>query len=202
VFLTGEFIKKYPDLTQEIARKHEVGNHTYDHVHLTHAENPPQRTARSITREELQNELRKTEEVFQHVTRKRMAPLWRAPYGEQNPHIRKWAAELGYVHVAWTSNSGKRQNMDSLDWVPNGSFPGYFPARLIKDRLLSFGQNETEQANGAIILMHLGTQRDPGDRLDKWLPEIIETFRQRDYKFITASEMIDHYELSQDVVAP
>jgi DNA-binding winged helix-turn-helix (wHTH) protein len=50
--------------------------------------------------------------------------------------------------------------------------------------------------------MHLGSQRDPGDRLDKWLPEIIETFRQRGYKFITASELIDHRDLLPNVVAP
>jgi peptidoglycan/xylan/chitin deacetylase (PgdA/CDA1 family) len=196
IFLTGEFIEKYPELTRVIAQKHEVGNHTYNHSHLTtYAENSQQKTSANMTREELQNQLRKTEEVFQQATGKRMAPLWRAPYGEHNLEIRKWAAELGYVHVAWTSNPKTRQNMDSLDWVPNASVPGYFPALLIKERILSFGQNEPEQANGAIMLMHLGSQRDESDRIDKWLPEIIKTFRQRNYHFITASELIDHQDL-------
>ena len=49
---------------------------------------------------------------------------------------------------------------------------------LIKDRILSFGHNEPAQTNGAIVLMHLGTQRAAEDRVDKWLPEIIQTFRQ------------------------
>jgi len=203
VFLTGEFIEKYPDFTREIAANHEVGNHTYSHAHLTtYAENMQQKTASSMTREELQNQLRKTEEIFHHVTGKHMAPVWRAPYGEHNVEIRKWAAELGYVHVAWTANSKTRQNMDSLDWVPNSSFPGYFPALLIKDRLLSFGQNEPEQANGAVVLMHLGSQRDESDRLDKWLPDIIRTLRQRGYEFITASQLIDRQDLLPAVVAP
>jgi len=196
IFLTGEFIEKYPDFTREIAQKHEVGNHTFNHSHLTtYADNAQQKTLSSMTREEFQNQLRKTEEVFQHATGKRMAPLWRAPYGEHNLEIRKWAAELGYIHVAWTSNPRTHQNMDSLDWVPNSSVPGYFPSLLIKERLLSFGQNEQEQANGAVMLMHLGSQREEGDRLDKWLPDIIKTFRQRGYQFITASQLIDHQDL-------
>jgi peptidoglycan/xylan/chitin deacetylase (PgdA/CDA1 family) len=196
IFLTGEFIQKYPDLTRRMAERHEIGNHTFSHEHLTtYAENSKQHTAAELTRDELQGQLRKTEEIFYHTTGHRMAPLWRAPYGEHNLEIRRWAAELGYVHVAWTSNPKNHQNMDSLDWVPNENTPGYFPSMLIKERILSFGQNEPEQANGSIVLMHLGTQREDHDRLDKWLPEIIKTFRNRGYTFLTASELIDHQDL-------
>ncbi|MCI0416955.1 polysaccharide deacetylase family protein [bacterium] len=177
VFLTGEFIEKYPDFTRELAQKHEAG------IQVT--------APTSINRGELQNQLRKTEEIFHAVTGKRMARLWRAPSGEHNVEFRKWAAELGFVHVAWTANAATNQNMDGLDWVTNADFPGYFPALLIKDRLVSFGQNEVEQANGAIIRMQLGSKRASGDLLDQWLPEIIKTFRQRGYRFVTASELID-----------
>lgn len=200
IFLTGEFIEQYPEMTRRIAAEHEVGNHTYSHHHLTtYATNSSQKTAPELTREDLQDQLRKTEELFSHTTGKRMTALWRAPYGEHNLEIRKWASELGYTHVAWTSDPKTHQNMDSLDWVPGPGSPGYFPAMLIKDRLLSFGQNEAEQANGAIMLMHLGTQRPPEDQLDQWLPEIIKTYRQRGYQFITASDLIDHQDLLPEV---
>lgn len=196
IFLTGQFMKTYPELTRRIAVEHEVGNHTFSHEHLTtYAEDSRQDTAASMTREALQDQLRKTEELFHDTTGKRMSALWRAPFGEHNLEIRKWAAEIGYTHVAWTSDPKTRQNMDSLDWVPDASAPGYFPAMIIKDRLLSFGQNEPEQANGAILLMHLGSQRKPGDRLAAYLSEIIKTFRQRGYEFITASALIDHQDL-------
>jgi peptidoglycan-N-acetylglucosamine deacetylase len=200
IFLTGDFIQKFPELTRRIAAEHEVGNHTFSHEHLTtYAENSQQKTAPEITKEELQNQLRKTDELFYLTTGKRMTPLWRAPYGEHNLEIRRWAAELGYIHVAWTSDPKTRQNMDSLDWVPNSSYAGYFPAMLIKDRILSFGHNEPEQANGAIILMHLGSEREADDRVDKWLPEIIQTFRNRGYEFITASKLIDRQDLLPNI---
>lgn len=202
VFLTGEFIEKYPEMARRIGAEHEVGNHTFNHEHLTtFATNSAQKTAPNMTREELQSQLRKTEELYFNATGKRMASLWRAPFGEHNLEIRKWAAELGYTHVAWTSNPKNRQNLDSLDWVPNQSYPGYFPAMLIKDRILSFGQNEPEQANGGIILMHLGTERADNDRVDQWLPEIIKTFRSRGYTFITASELVDHLDLLPNSMA-
>jgi peptidoglycan/xylan/chitin deacetylase (PgdA/CDA1 family) len=202
IFLTGEFIEKYPELTRRIAAAHEVGNHTYSHTHLTtFAEDSKQKTLAHLTREELQRQLRLTEEIFYHTTGTRMSPLWRAPYGEHNLEIRRWAAELGYTHVAWTAESKNRQNMDSLDWVPDPKTPGYFPAMLIKDRILSFGQNEPEQANGGIVLMHLGSQRRADDRLDRWLPEIIKTFRQRGYHFITAGQLIDHQDLLPTALA-
>jgi len=36
VFLTGQFIRRYPELARQIASDgHEVGNHTFDHPHLT-----------------------------------------------------------------------------------------------------------------------------------------------------------------------
>ncbi len=196
IFLTGEFIQKFPDLTRRVAAEHEVGNHTFSHSHLTtYAQDAHQKTAPDMTRENIQDQLRRTEEIFTRTTGARMTPLWRAPYGEHNLEIRRWASEIGYTHVAWTANPKNRQNMDSLDWVPNANTPGYFPAMLIKERLLSFGQNEPEQANGAILLMHLGSQRESGDRLDQWLPEVIETFRQRGYEFITAGELLDHMDL-------
>jgi len=196
IFLTGEFIQRFPDLTRRIGAEHEVGNHTFSHEHLTtYAQDARQKTAPDMSRENIQEQLRKTEEIFTQATGARMTPLWRAPYGEHNLEIRRWASEIGYTHVAWTANPRNRQNMDSLDWVPNANTPGYFPALLIKERLLSFGQNEPEQANGAILLMHLGSQRESQDRLDKWLPEVIQTFRQRGYEFITASELLDRQDL-------
>ncbi|PWT89594.1 MAG: hypothetical protein C5B54_08645 [Acidobacteria bacterium] len=200
IFLTGEFISHFPEVTRRIASEHEVGNHTFSHEHLTtYAQDATQKTIPSLTREEFQDQLKKTEDIFYQTTGKKMTPLWRAPYGEHNIEIRRWAAELGYVHVAWTSDPKTHQNLDSLDWVPNASTPGYFPAMLIKDRILSFNQNEPEQANGGIVLMHLGTERTADDQVYKWLPEIIKTFRQRGYQFITAGELIDHQDLLPNV---
>ena len=63
----------------------------------------------------LRRELDDTASVFREVTGRAMAPLWRAPFGEENEEIRSWAESAGYRHVSWTHGGGT--NLDALDWV-------------------------------------------------------------------------------------
>jgi peptidoglycan/xylan/chitin deacetylase (PgdA/CDA1 family) len=185
IFLSRDFIDKYPELTQRISKEQEVGNRISTTV---------------VTREELQDELRRTEEGYYLTTGKRMARFWRSDV-EPDPQLRRWAAELGYMHVAWTSNPGNRQSMNSFDSVSDQTHENFFPGQLMKDRIISFGQNESEQANGAIILLHLGSERKTQDRIDPWLSEIIKTFKQRGYRFITVSELINRQNLHPNFAA-
>jgi peptidoglycan-N-acetylmuramic acid deacetylase len=191
VFLTYEFIERNPDLTGRIASNHEVGALCLPDAHGT--------IKQKISRVELHHQLQKTAELFERTTGRELSRFWRSP-NNQDPEVLRWGNELGYIHVAWTADSKTHQNMDSLDWVTNSQLPEYFPALLMKDRLLSFGQNEPEQANGSIIVMHFGSKRDSQDRLDQWLPEIITTFRQRGYQFVTVGELTSNLQLNIDPI--
>ncbi len=81
-----------------------------------------------------------------------MAPLWRAPYGEENSTLRGWALELGYLHVRWSSLEGA--SLDARDWVADEHSKLYQDSRKMMDRLLGFPHLE-----GGIVLMHLSTER-------------------------------------------
>jgi peptidoglycan/xylan/chitin deacetylase (PgdA/CDA1 family) len=189
LFLTGGFIKRYPQLVIRMVQEgHEIGNHTWSHPHLTtYEQDQQQHTCPGITRERLQQELMRTADLFFKVTRRKMAPLWRAPFGEQNADIRRWAAEIGYLQIGWTTGGG--QTMDSLDWVADSTSTIYHPTDEILRRLLKFGQDETDGANGGIILMHLDTQRltDPAYKI---LPTLIDSMRTKGYTFATISDII------------
>ena len=80
-----------------------------------------------------------------------MAPLWRAPFGEHNAEIRRWAAEAGYWHVGWT---GGRSGLDGLDWVSDPRSRAYQPADRLLARLVAHSEN------GGIVLLHLGSDRE------------------------------------------
>ncbi len=189
MFLTGAFLKRYPDLVKEIfAGGHEVGNHTWSHPHLTtFADNYKHQTRKDMTREKLQQELLKTAELFQDITKQKMALYWRAPFGEHNLEIRRWAAEIGYRQIGWTIANG--QNLDTMDWVADTTLASYKSSDEILQELLKFGNNDSTHANGGIILMHLHTERQT-DPVHTIIPAFVDSMRARGYAFTTISKLL------------
>lgn len=191
-FLTGEFLERFPESVQAaVAGGHEIGSHLYRHVHLTTwEENRHHDTRPEITREYLHDLLEKNEAVFRKLTNQPMAKLWRAPFGETNPTINAWAAELGYWHVTWTRTESRDRSMDSLDWVADRAEPRYLTAPQILERLLAFDGGIPGGANGAIILMHTGSQRRE-DRGWTILNDLIVGMIRRGYHFVPVSRIIN-----------
>ncbi|HJW09245.1 MAG TPA: polysaccharide deacetylase family protein, partial [Holophagaceae bacterium] len=90
-FLTGAFIHRFPAIVRRIvADGHEIGNHTEDHPHFA----PGMRRDPAWTKARIQRELLDADEAFYHLAGRPMDPLWRAPYGEHTPEIRRWVEEL------------------------------------------------------------------------------------------------------------
>ncbi len=183
VFLTGKFILRYPEIARRVAADgHEVGNHTFDHPHLTEfVPGSGQRVREGVTEEFLRDELLRTAEVFEKTTGRAMAPIWRAPFGEENPEIRAWAARAGFAHVSWTHGSGV--NLDSLDWVADETSPRYRSSRRVIDRLLAAARP------GGIILLHLGSERRD-DPVGAQVPRLLDGLAASGYRFARATEFL------------
>ncbi|HOB53195.1 MAG TPA: polysaccharide deacetylase family protein [Acidobacteriota bacterium] len=190
-FLTGEFLERFPESVRAaVAGGHEIGSHLYRHVHLTTwEENRHHDTRPELTREYLHDLLEKNEVVFRSVTGQSMTKLWRAPFGETNPTINAWAAERGYRQVTWTRNESRDKSMDSLDWVSDRAEPRYLTAPQILERLLAFDGGLRGGANGAIILMHTGSQRRE-ERGWTILDDLIVGMIRRGYRFEPVSRLI------------
>lgn len=192
MFLTGQFIKKYPETTRKIADMgHEIGNHTWNHPHLTsYATDGAQSTLTSVTRETIQHQLQETASLFQQITGRRMTPYWRAPYGEHNRQIRLWAAELGYRHIGWTNGHNWLESLDTMDWVADTASQAYHNSEEVLLKVVSLADRDDGfGAAGGIILMHLGSERD-ADHVYYILPNLIRALQARHYKFVTISELI------------
>ncbi|PKM40269.1 MAG: polysaccharide deacetylase [Firmicutes bacterium HGW-Firmicutes-8] len=95
-FMGGEWVKGFPDLTKEIAKDHELGNHSYSHPHPTF-----------ISREENIDEIKRTEQEVYKVT-KIKTQLYAPPYGEFNNTVLQAAGESGYKTILWS--------IDTRDW--------------------------------------------------------------------------------------
>jgi peptidoglycan/xylan/chitin deacetylase (PgdA/CDA1 family) len=188
VFLTGDFIRRHPDLARRIAQdSHEVGNHTDTHPHLTtYAKDGRQATRPGVDRAFVARQLQSTAQAWRAATGRELAPLWRAPFGEQNGEIRGWAALEGYWHVGWT---GGRAGLDGLDWVSDPSSRAYRSAGRVVDRLISNAES------GGIILLHLGSDRD--DPVAPRVPELLDALARRGFRFSRASDFLNRMGLTE-----
>jgi len=192
MFLTGRFIERYPEVARRIvADGHETGNHTWSHPRLTTwAQDRTHTTLEGVTESFLAAELRKTAETFERVTGRRLAPLWRAPYGERNYTLCRWAHAAGYLHVGWRQGRSWRQSLDSNDWVPDEETPGYHTPAEVYEKIMDIARSKPYGINGGIILMHLGTVRtDRRQQVHLVLGAIIDDLRAMGYEFVTVSAL-------------
>ena len=191
-FLTGEFIKRYPDVTRRIADEgHEVGNHTYSHLHLTtFGKNYRQETLPGINAALIEKELERNERAFEDLTGKKMVKLWRAPYGEQNDEIRQWALKAGYRHVSWTYDPKTRKSLDSLDWVSDRNSSLYLSSEQIVQKIISFDSDTETGLAGGIVLLHLGSERD-SDPFHSRLGELIDQLQEKGYEVGSVGKMLE-----------
>ena len=182
-FLTGEFMRRYPDIVLELTRDgHEIGNHSLNHPHLTLLEVDGSSVSRpNITRAYLYHQLFAADSMYFKIAGKHMAPFWRAPFGELNNDILLWAAEAGFKHVGWS------YQCDSWDWVADTASVLYRTKKQIKDHFLQL--EEKNGLQGKIILMHFGTERKQ-DFPYLILDELFNELKKRNYRFVTISKLL------------
>lgn len=183
LFVTGRFIEEHPGVVRRaLLEGHEVGNHTMRHPHLTTYELDRRQALRpEMTRERFRRELLDAEAAFLRATGRPMAPLWRAPYGEENSTLRRWAFELGYLHVRWSLLKG--HSLDSRDWVADEHSSLYEDTDRMVERLLRFPHLE-----GGIVLMHLASKRAH----PAWsrIPDLVQRLRARRLEVVPVSELL------------
>ncbi len=189
IFVTGRFAESYPAILRQAARDgHEIGNHTFSHPHLT-TWNAYHRhdTQPGVTREMLQDELRRAAVAIEAAIGRAPSRFWRAPYGEHNAAIRRWAAELGLVHVDWTH--GPTDSLDALDWVEEPGTRRFLGPEAIARRLLEFESRHGIPLAGSIVLMHLGSARADQPLLEA-LPIVLDETDRRGLHPLPVGELL------------
>lgn len=125
-FLTGDFVKRFPELTKRIVNEgHVACNHSYSHRKIT-----------TLSKSELQKDLEKLEEEFFKLTGCQMVKYFRPPEGVFDRNSLLNAKSLGYKTIFWS--------IAYRDWDTNNQIGVDYCVKTIMDNL----------HNGAIILMH------------------------------------------------
>lgn len=176
-FLTGNFMKKYPEIVKKIYYSNfEIGNHTNTHPHLTtFSKDFKQKTLPEISFDKLKKELDDTNIIFKSITGKNLTYFWRAPYGEYNEEIINWGWQVGYFHIGWS--------WDSLDWIDE-DFPNFnIRIQKINELKEKIAKNEKE-LYGKILLFHLGNNKP------EELKEIINLIKSKNIEIVPVSTLL------------
>jgi peptidoglycan/xylan/chitin deacetylase (PgdA/CDA1 family) len=163
-FLTGSWIRAFPDQAREVARLGmPLGNHSDTHPHLP-----------ALTNAQIATELTTAEDSLRAVTGREFDPLFRFPFGDTTPLDIAVVNDQGYVCVRWTA--------DTLGW--KGTSEG-MDAAAVLDRVVQAA------TPGEIVLMHVGANPDDGSTLDAdALPSVIRELRALGYRFVTLHALL------------
>ncbi|MGQ9584743.1 MAG: polysaccharide deacetylase family protein [Anaerolineae bacterium] len=154
-FILGWWATRHPDLVRRmVAEGHEIGNHSNTHPDF-----------RTLTREQMVEELSAAEAIIQEVAGRTSKPFFRPPYSYRNELVRQVAAEEGYLTVVWT--------IDAFDWRPAAT------QESILQQILE------NVVPGAIIVQHVGDANTAAV-----LPRVIEELRARGFELVTLSEVL------------
>lgn len=154
-FLLGSNIPGHNDvIARLVAEGHVVANHSTTHPDF-----------RTLTEEQLRNELLTVENAVYDVTGLRTA-LMRPPYGFVNDDVLRQISNLGYRAIQWSADTKDWRDKD-IDQVLINTMPN------IRD--------------GSIILMHDYLTQSVTKEV---LPEIIHSLRSQGYSFVTVDRLL------------
>jgi len=164
-FLTGAWVRAYPEQAREIAAQHPIGNHSVSHRDMT-----------TLSDADARAEVVDAAAAIESVTGHDPRPWWRFPLGARDDKTIALVNDLGYASFRWT--------VDSLGWQGTS---GGMSAATVHERVLG------ELQPGEIVLFHVGSHPDDGSMLDAdALPGIIDAIRAAGYGFVTLASVIPH----------
>jgi peptidoglycan/xylan/chitin deacetylase (PgdA/CDA1 family) len=161
-FVTGSWIKRYPRLARRIGRRYPVGNHSWSHPQMT-----------GLADSDIRKEVRRAGWWIKAGTGHDPKPLFRFPYGDRDARTIRVVNAMGYSSVRWS--------LDTWGWM--GPAEGQSDATVLH-------RVATMLEPGAIVLLHIGANKD-GSTLDAdALPAILRLLKHRGYRTVTLDRWV------------
>jgi peptidoglycan/xylan/chitin deacetylase (PgdA/CDA1 family) len=175
-FLTGKFLRneafeKY--IEKMIKEGHYIGGHSDQHLLYNAWEN---RDSVLVDYQQFLADIQANYEALEaRGVNPQAAPYYLPPYEWYNQTIVNWAIPLGLKVVNFTPGTGTNADYTTPE------MKNYKSSDELLTRLYAF--EEEEGLNGAIMLIHLGTNAERTDKFYHHLDSIIDELMQKGYGF-------------------
>jgi len=163
-FMVGKHVQQYPDVARRVvAEGHDVGIHTFNHPVLLFSPSW-----------HLEKEITDAEAIIKETTG-RQTKLFRPPKAWLTAREKLKISSLGYNTILWSLNS--------KDWV---RFDDKHIRRYIYNNIHP-GDIVLFHDSGGAFKIEGGNRK----RTTKTLPRLIEKLKEKGYRFVTVSELLE-----------
>ncbi|MDF7819649.1 glycoside hydrolase family 9 protein [Runella sp. MFBS21] len=177
-FLTGDFLRNpaYQSYVEQMHREgHYVGMHSDKHLLYCDWN---KRDSLLISQEQFEKDIQANAAELSRVgIEPAKASIFMPPYEWYNASINDWARNMGLTLVNFTPKIGT--NAD-YTWP---ELPNYRSSEQLLKRFWEYEPSSPNHLNGAIVLIHLGTDPRRKDKFYDKLPQILQQLKAKGYQF-------------------
>jgi peptidoglycan/xylan/chitin deacetylase (PgdA/CDA1 family) len=105
------------------------------------------------------------------------------PYEWWNNQVASWCKEMNVQLINFSPGTGT-----NADYTYPEMGSSYRSSEKLLERLYAFEKQHT--LNGAMVLVHIGTDPRRKDKLYHLLPNMIQYFRSKGYEFVKVDELL------------
>lgn len=173
-FLTGDFYRRYPEVSRSLQKEgHYLGPHS--DKHLLYAD-WQERDSTLVSRSEFEKDLKENYLAMEKIGLNPDSPQYfMPPYEWYNREICFWAGEMGVQLVNFTPGTTSNADYTTPDMKT------YRSSDTIYHQILAY--EEKEGLNGFMLLIHIGTDPKRTDKLYNRLDALIKELTRRGYCF-------------------
>ncbi len=177
-FFTGNFLRnpEFETITKQIITEgHYVGTHSDQHLLYCDWQN---RDSLLVDFDGFESDVKNNfAELKKFGIQPSEAGFFMPPYEWYNRQIVDWGRQLGLNVINFTSGSGT-----NADYTTPG-MKNYKSSEELLNNLLNFEKSNEKGLNGAVLLIHPGTEEARSDKFYLKLEMMIEYFTKKGYRF-------------------
>lgn len=176
-FFTGRFYRNnaFKNVIKNLRKEgHYLGAHSHDH--LLYAD-WAKRDSLLVTKKQFTDDLHKNYEVMEKAgIAKKDAPFFLPPYEWYNDSIAAWTKSFSLQLINYTPGT-----VSHTDYTTPEA-PNYRSSPTIYNSIIDF-EKKGSRLNGAILLLHIGTDPKRTDKFYYYLPQLVTRLQQQ-YKLV------------------